>query len=102
MFGIHKLQQKEPKLARARQYPEWEEYDGEIARFARTLADEGKIKSHTAAADVNALAGAGTGAAVSEASPDEPDNQGSEGHDRPSGEAGTGRDGADVHIKDEL
>jgi len=34
--------QKEPKLARARQIPEWEQYDGEIARFTRRLADEGR------------------------------------------------------------
>ena len=29
--------QKEPKLDRARQIPEWEVYDGEIAAFARRL-----------------------------------------------------------------
>jgi len=29
---------KEPKLARARQIPEWEEYDAEIARFTKKLA----------------------------------------------------------------
>ncbi|KAI5117547.1 hypothetical protein M0805_004373 [Coniferiporia weirii] len=55
---------KEPKLARARQIPEWEEYDAEIARFARTLADAGKIQSHIAAADANALASAGAGGAA--------------------------------------
>ncbi|EJC97612.1 uncharacterized protein FOMMEDRAFT_171561 [Fomitiporia mediterranea MF3/22] len=47
---------KEPKLSRARQIPEWEEYDAEIARFARSLADAGKIRSHIAAADSNVLA----------------------------------------------
>ncbi|KAE9396725.1 glycosyltransferase family 24 protein [Gymnopus androsaceus JB14] len=55
---------KEPKLARARQIPEWEEYDSEIARFARKLAEEGKISSRVAAADANALAQTASGAAV--------------------------------------
>lgn len=41
---------------RARQIPEWEEYDNEIAKFARKLAEEGKISSRVAAADSNALA----------------------------------------------
>ncbi|KAF9269441.1 hypothetical protein L218DRAFT_953049 [Marasmius fiardii PR-910] len=50
---------KEPKLSRARQIPEWEEYDSEIARFARKLAEEGKIKSRIATADANVLANAG-------------------------------------------
>ncbi|KAF8069177.1 glycosyltransferase family 24 protein [Lyophyllum atratum] len=57
---------KEPKLARARQIPEWEEYDAEIARFARQLAAEGVIHSGMAAADANVLANAG--AASTEAS----------------------------------
>ena len=60
--------QKEPKLSRARQIPEWEEYDTEIARFTRKLAEEGKIRSGMAAADVNALANAGNTPAVSPAS----------------------------------
>lgn len=51
--------QKEPKLARARQIPEWEEYDAEIAGFTRRLAEEGKIRSGLATADVNSLANAG-------------------------------------------
>ncbi|KAJ7032380.1 UDP-glucose:glycoprotein glucosyltransferase-domain-containing protein [Mycena alexandri] len=50
---------KEPKLARARQIPEWEEYDSEISRFARKLAEDGVIRSRIVAADANALAGAG-------------------------------------------
>ena len=50
--------QKEPKLARARQIPEWEEYDSEIARLSRSLAAEGKIHSRMATADANVLAGA--------------------------------------------
>jgi len=48
---------KEPKLSRARQIPEWEEYDEEIARFARRLAAEGKIHASVATADSNVLAG---------------------------------------------
>jgi len=53
---------KEPKLARARQIPEWEEYDSEIARLSRSLAAEGKIHSRMATADANVLAGATNGA----------------------------------------
>lgn len=48
---------KEPKLSRARQIPEWEKYDSEIASFARKLADTGLIRSHAAAENVDALAG---------------------------------------------
>ncbi|KAJ7485860.1 glycosyltransferase family 24 protein [Mycena latifolia] len=48
---------KEPKLVRARQIPEWEEYDAEISRFARKLAEDGVIRSRIVAADANALAG---------------------------------------------
>jgi len=50
---------KEPKLARARAIPEWEEYDTEISRFARKLADGGLIQSNVVAVDVNVLANAG-------------------------------------------
>ncbi|KIK98602.1 glycosyltransferase family 24 protein [Paxillus rubicundulus Ve08.2h10] len=48
---------KEPKLSRARQIPEWGEYDNEIAQFARKLAAEGKIHASVATADSNILAG---------------------------------------------
>ncbi|KAK0452361.1 UDP-glucose:glycoprotein glucosyltransferase-domain-containing protein [Armillaria borealis] len=51
---------KEPKLARARQIPEWEVYDTEISQFTRKLAEKGLIKSRIAAADTNVLAGAGS------------------------------------------
>ncbi|KAG6870416.1 hypothetical protein C0992_000135, partial [Termitomyces sp. T32_za158] len=51
---------KEPKLVRARQIPEWEEYDHEIAQFTRQLAEAGVIKSRLATADTNVLANAGT------------------------------------------
>ncbi|KAG9010570.1 hypothetical protein FRB93_003838 [Tulasnella sp. JGI-2019a] len=50
---------KEPKLSRARQIPEWEVYDSEIATFARKLASLGQIHSSAAVEDVNALAGEG-------------------------------------------
>ncbi|KAI0042052.1 glycosyltransferase family 24 protein [Auriscalpium vulgare] len=50
---------KEPKLSRARQIPEWEVYDSEIAGFARRLADEGRILGSAAVADINELANAG-------------------------------------------
>lgn len=53
--------QKEPKLARARQIPEWEQYDSEIARFTRRLAHEGRIRASASAADVNELAMVGSG-----------------------------------------
>jgi UDP-glucose:glycoprotein glucosyltransferase len=50
-------QQKEPKLSRARQIPEWSQYDAEIARFARQLVKDGKIRSTALGAEVDALAG---------------------------------------------
>jgi UDP-glucose:glycoprotein glucosyltransferase len=49
--------QKEPKLSRARQIPEWSQYDAEIATFARKLVKEGKIGSSALGAEVDALAG---------------------------------------------
>jgi UDP-glucose:glycoprotein glucosyltransferase len=61
---MHYLLQKEPKLARARQIPEWELYDAEIARFTRTLANDGRIHASAAAADVNELAKVGSIPAV--------------------------------------
>ena len=60
----NQVMQKEPKLSRARQIPEWEEYDAEIAKFTRKLASEGKIRSGMAVADVNALAGPGNAPAI--------------------------------------
>ncbi|KAF9495097.1 glycosyltransferase family 24 protein [Pleurotus eryngii] len=51
---------KEPKLSRARQIPEWEEYDVEISHFAQKLAKEGSLHSRIAAADTRVLADAGT------------------------------------------
>ena len=32
---------KEPKLVRARQNPEWDSYDQEVARLAERVADQG-------------------------------------------------------------
>lgn len=48
---------KEPKLHRARQIPEWEEYDNEISRFSQELAKKGLIRSRIATADQLANAG---------------------------------------------
>lgn len=53
--------QKEPKLARAKHIPEWEEYDSEVARLTRRLAEEGVIQSGLAVADANVLADVGAG-----------------------------------------
>jgi len=50
---------KEPKLSRARQIPEWEKYDAEIASFAQKLVLEGKIRSQAVAASANDLASIG-------------------------------------------
>lgn len=57
---------KEPKLDRARQIPEWEVYDGEIAKFAQSLVEHGKIKSSAIAASVNELASIGSQKQASE------------------------------------
>ncbi|KAG6332294.1 hypothetical protein ID866_6797 [Astraeus odoratus] len=64
---------KEPKLSRARQIPEWEEYDTEIAQFAQKLASEGKIHASAATADTKILAGHGTGGLASEKLPQKAD-----------------------------
>ncbi|CAL1698787.1 unnamed protein product [Somion occarium] len=52
---------KEPKLARARQIPEWSTYDAGISQFARSLADKGLIRAGIVAADANVLAEGGVG-----------------------------------------
>jgi hypothetical protein len=61
--------QKEPKLTRARQIPEWTSYDNEIAEFARSLADSGKIRSRAISGSVDALASVGKKVAASEETP---------------------------------
>lgn len=55
---------KEPKLSRARQIPEWEEYDAEIAQFVRKLAAEEKIHGGASTADSKILAGDSASAPV--------------------------------------
>ena len=65
--------QKEPKLSRARQIPEWDEYDREIARFAQKLAETGAIRSRMAAADANVLAGGGNNVKAEAVGSEEPD-----------------------------
>jgi UDP-glucose:glycoprotein glucosyltransferase len=73
--------QKEPKLARARQIPEWTSYDNEIADFARSLADAGKLRSRAISGSVDALASVGKKVLVSEHSPvDAPVAQPTEAH----------------------
>ncbi|KIY49922.1 glycosyltransferase family 24 protein [Fistulina hepatica ATCC 64428] len=47
---------KEPKLSRARQIPEWEVYDAEIAKFTNSLAQSGRITGSMAVADTSVLA----------------------------------------------
>ncbi|KAH7345399.1 UDP-glucose:glycoprotein glucosyltransferase-domain-containing protein [Rhizoctonia solani] len=74
---------KEPKLARARQIPEWTSYDNEIAEFARSLADSGKIRSRAISGSVDALASVGKKVATSmteEPSTPTPDEQTAEAH----------------------
>ncbi|KAG9126087.1 hypothetical protein FRC07_004930 [Ceratobasidium sp. 392] len=60
---------KEPKLARARQIPEWTSYDNEIADFARSLADAGKLRSRAISGSVDALASVGKKAPAGEEAP---------------------------------
>ncbi|KAL5522625.1 hypothetical protein ACEPAG_8642 [Sanghuangporus baumii] len=98
---------KEPKLARARQIPEWEEYDAEIARFTRSLADAGKIRSHIAAADANVLASAGgvggPNAIVKGEDKNGADEEENRGEDENEGVSDREEDGdAETRTKDEL
>ncbi|KAL5480943.1 KRE5 [Sanghuangporus weigelae] len=98
---------KEPKLARARQIPEWEEYDAEIARFTRSLADAGKIRSHIAAADANVLASAGgvggPNAVVGGEDKNRADEEENRGEDESEGVSDREEDGdAETRTKDEL
>ncbi|GJF00041.1 glycosyltransferase family 24 protein [Phanerochaete sordida] len=65
---------KEPKLARAKHIPEWEEYDSEIAHFARQLAESGLIHSGMADADATVLADVGAGKAVGQETPGSSDS----------------------------
>ncbi|KAF8707514.1 UDP-glucose:Glycoprotein Glucosyltransferase, partial [Rhizoctonia solani] len=73
---------KEPKLARARQIPEWTSYDNEIAEFARSLADSGKIRSRAISGSVDALASVGKKVTTSttEESPVPTQNEEAESH----------------------
>ena len=86
------VSQKEPKLSRAHQIPEWSTYDNEIAQFARSLAEQGVLHSGIAAVDSNVLANAG----ASRPTPEDPESavSGNESHDPPVTE--------DEHVKDEL
>ena len=74
-------------MARAKHIPEWEEYDAEIARFARHLAEKGIIRSEMVAADATVLADVG----INKPAVDE------------AGDAGTSsREEGPVHLLDEL
>ncbi|KAF8309108.1 hypothetical protein DL93DRAFT_2217500 [Clavulina sp. PMI_390] len=66
---------KEPKLDRARSIPEWELYDAEIAKFAQSLVEQGKIKSAAVAASVNELASIGSTAKKADAEPPAKDSE---------------------------
>lgn len=46
-------------MSRARQIPEWEEYDNEVSRFARALAARGVIRSDAYTTGADALANIG-------------------------------------------
>ena len=52
---------KEPKLVRARQIPEWDSYDQEVARLAARVAEDG---GQGLVGSVDELAGEKTAAAV--------------------------------------
>lgn len=86
------VEQKEPKLSRARQIPEWEEYDSEIARFTRKLAAEGRIHASAAAADINELANSASSIPTVES---ESSDVKDIGEDVP-------KDTEDSHVRDEL
>lgn len=85
--------QKEPKLVRARQIPEWDVYDQEIAAFAKRLEAEsgGEVGAGALAASVDDLAGEKAG--VAEPAGEEMDDEGVEVDE----EASKGR-----RIEDEL
>ncbi|KAF4586958.1 hypothetical protein EYR40_010976 [Pleurotus pulmonarius] len=88
---------KEPKLSRARQIPEWEEYDAEISRFAQKLAKEGSLHSRIAAADTRVLADAGT---ANSGKSDDVSTEGGNGDAASNGEEG--KEESPKDIRDEL
>ncbi|KIJ36947.1 glycosyltransferase family 24 protein [Sphaerobolus stellatus SS14] len=72
---------KEPKLSRARQIPEWDEYDREIANFAKKLADEGIIRSAAYATGVDDLANVGSAKAEKKGEETQPHHKADEAAD---------------------
>lgn len=86
------IEQKEPKLSRARQIPEWEEYDSEIARFTRKLAAEGRIHASAAAADINELANSASSIPTVESEASGVEDVGED----------AAKDTEDSHVRDEL
>jgi len=66
---------KEPKLSRARQIPEWEDYDTEISQFARKLADKGVIRSAAYAGGADSLVDLGAAESQKEEAEEKQDAQ---------------------------
>ncbi|OCH94043.1 glycosyltransferase family 24 protein [Obba rivulosa] len=91
---------KEPKLSRARQIPEWEEYDAEIAAFARSLTEQGRVHSGIVAADVGVLA-EGTKAKKADDTPEHQNPDAGEEKVKGTTEE-TASDPKSEHLKDEL
>lgn len=76
---------KEPKLVRARQIPEWDTYDQEIARFAAKLSEEEGVLATSvddlAAEKVVVVTGGGVGGAdEGDGKAVKPDDGGEDGH----------------------
>ena len=89
--------QKEPKLDRARQIPEWSHYDAEIAQFARSLADKGLIKSDAAAGNIDKLASVGKKTESTEAAAEATSSVA----DEPPAETAS-ESSSEEHVRDEL
>lgn len=85
--------QKEPKLSRARQIPEWEEYDAEVSQFARKLADQGIIRSAAYASGADTLANVGAA---------KPPAEQTDGESKVLAEPEDEKESADAKIRDEL
>lgn len=82
-------------MARAKHIPEWEEYDTEVARFTRELADKGVIRSGMSVADTNVLADVGS------SKPTPPDDEDKQTREEEEVEK-PNEDPEAVHKKDEL
>lgn len=94
--------QKEPKLSRARQIPEWEEYDTEIAQFARGLAERGVIRSAAYTGGADTLVNVGAAAASPPMAGASAEAGGDEGPAAAAEEGAAHVRGADSQTRDEL